>query len=86
MEIRFTKHAIDKFDTLKKHGDLISQKKVIDTLLAPEATDSESRAPLFIAQSALDQTHVLRVIYRREGENIAVITIYPGRKTQYGKK
>ena len=28
--------------------------------------------------------HVLRVVYRRDGDIIVIITLYPGRKKDYG--
>ena len=86
MTIRFTKHALEKFNVLRKHGVLITEEKVLMTVTNPEFIDRQSRAPLMISQSVLDQRRVLRVVYRQEGENIVIITFYPGRKSQYAKE
>ena len=39
-----------------------------------------------IAQKRITERHVLRVIYRQEGENQVVITFYPGRRERYEAK
>jgi hypothetical protein len=41
-------------------------------------------APMrMIAQRRINERHVLRVIYRQEGEDLVVITFYPGRRERY---
>jgi mRNA-degrading endonuclease RelE of RelBE toxin-antitoxin system len=82
MEIYFTKHAKDKFIVLARHGVNLSKRKIINTLENPDTIDY-NRLPLLIAQSNLDRSHVLRVVYKKEKELIIVITFYPGRKSQY---
>ncbi len=82
MEIRFTKHALEKFTLLRRHGVLVSQSKVLRTVASPDNIDYR-RDPLLIAQSNLDLMHVLRVVYRVEGTVRIIITFYPGRKSQY---
>ena len=83
--IIFTKHAQDKFVILNKHKFSISEKKVLEVLNNPDIIDY-SRLPLLIAQRKFDRTHVLRVVYKEEQGNIKVITFYPGRSKNYGKK
>jgi len=83
--IIFTKHAREKFEVLKKHKFTISEKKVLDTLKKPDLIDY-SRSPLLIAQSKIDRSHVLRVVYKEEKGVKKVITFYPGRFKNYGKK
>lgn len=83
MEIRFTKHAEDKFAVLKRHGVVVSRTKVVETVKEPESTDSISRSPLHIAQSGLDERRVLRVVYKVEYGTIVIITFYPGRRSDY---
>ena len=82
--IRFTKHAKDKFAILARRGVKISQNKIIDTVVHPDKID-KSRLPLLIAQSSLDDSHVVRVVYKTEKDVKIVITFYPGRKSQYEK-
>jgi len=81
--IHFTHHAEDKFKILNQHGVVINKSKVIETVLNPETIDKISRFPLIIAQSKLDNTHVVRVIYKQEGNLKTIITFYPGRTKQY---
>jgi hypothetical protein len=85
MLIVFTKHALDKFETLKIHKFIVFKKKVVETLENPDLIDY-SRLPLLIAQSKFDRTHVLRVVYKEEKGIMKVITFYPGRLRNYGKK
>lgn len=80
--ITFTKHAIEKFSVLTRHGFSVTEQQVLDVLHDPERIDY-SRLPLFIAQRSIDDTHVLRVVYKKKQEEIRVITFYPGRKKQY---
>lgn len=85
MEIRFTRHAVDKFTILRRHGLTILRKKVVGTVEKPEHLDY-NRFPLLIAQSNFDKNRVLRVVYKIVGRTIVVITFYPGRKSQYEKR
>lgn len=83
--IIFTKHAKNKFEILKRHKFLISEKQVLETIENPDLIDY-SHFPLFIAQRKIDREHVLRVVYKKEGGIIKIITFYPGRKEQYEKQ
>jgi hypothetical protein len=85
METRFTKHALEKFEVLRRHGVFVPKQKVLDTVTNPEFVDTQSRAPLIISQSTFDQTRVLRVVYKQDANTIVIITFYPGRKSQYAK-
>lgn len=80
--IVFTKHAQDKFSTLKKHNFFINKEQVIEAVKNPDLID-RSRLPLLIAQSKIDKTHVLRVVYKEELGIKKIITFYPGRVSQY---
>lgn len=82
--IHFTKHALEKFIILRRHGIVISKSAVIRAVADPETIDY-SRMPLKIAQRGFDKMRVLRVVYKEIGDDKLVITFYPGRKTQYGK-
>jgi len=83
--IHFTKHAKDKFKILARHGVFINEEKIKEIVLHPDALDTTSRFPLIIAQSKLDNTHVLRVIYKQEDNLKTIITFYPGRIKQYAQ-
>jgi len=85
MQIRFTKHADDKFAVLARHGMRISKSLVIGILEKPGILDFVSKYPMVIAQGQLDKYRVLRVVYRRTRESCLVVTFYPGKKSQYEK-
>jgi len=77
--IVYTKHAKEKFRILKEQGFVIRRKLVEETLKFPETIDY-SRAPLFIAQKTINERHLLRVVFKKEGDIIKIITFYPMRK------
>ena len=83
--IHFTRHAIEKFEVLKRHGVSVTSDCVIDILQKPELIDY-SRSPFLIAQGELDAEHVLRIVFKKELGNIIVITFYPARRSKYEKK
>jgi hypothetical protein len=79
--IRFTRHARGKFDILAEYGYPIAEEQVRDTLLSPDRIEDHQSEQ--IAQKRITNTHVLRVVYRLEGEEMIVITFYPGRRQRY---
>jgi len=81
-DIYFTKHARDKFKILEKHNFYISEGQVRQTINYPDKIDY-SRLPLMIAQRSITDSHVLRVVYRKEEDRKIIITFYPGRKRAY---
>lgn len=82
--IHFTRHAIEKLEVLERHGVSVTSDLVIEIIQNPELIDY-SRLPLLIAQSALDATHVLRVVFKKEEGDVIIITFYPARKDTYEK-
>ena len=85
MKIHFTRHAEQKFDVLGRHGFLVKREQVVDVILSPEGVDL-SKEPLIINQKKIDKTHYLRVVYKKEGNIIKVITFYPARVQKYAKR
>ena len=84
MKIVFTKHAsVDKFAMLKKHKFVANRKLIRDVVRNPEDEDKESDFPKIIVSKSIDEKHVLRVVYKRKGDIITVITFYPARKGRY---
>ena len=81
MAIRLSKHAIDKLDILARHGVQITESDVLAAIQTPDHVDDE-RYPM-IAQRRHGERHVLRVVFRRDGDDIVVITVYPGRRQRY---
>jgi hypothetical protein len=82
MAVRYTRHALEKFELLAQHGFPITRQQVEGTVLHPERVESQS-ADRYMAQTAITPRHLLRVIYRIEGSDQVVITFYPGRRQRY---
>ncbi len=82
MKIIFTDHAKFKFKILKQHGFEINDKQIRDIVENPD-TKSKGRKDRFIVQGSVDETHVIRVIYEIESNNIKIVTFYPARKERY---
>jgi hypothetical protein len=81
MAIKFTNHARNKFAVLARHGFNITEEDVIDVLTNPDKIEDQRQPP--IAQKVISDRHVLRVVFRTEGDDEVVITFYPGRRRQY---
>jgi len=79
--IRFTKHAQEKFGLLARHGFEVTEAQVIETLTSPDKIELDKEPS--VAQKALDENHVLRVVFRVEDDDQVVITFYPGRRRRY---
>ncbi len=83
MNIRFTKHAVEKIERIRKAGFSITKLDIISTIKQPLRTESRADDTT-ISSSLIDQTHILRVVYRIDHDIIVVITCYPGRRKAYG--
>lgn len=84
VKIVFTKHAsVDKLAMFKKHKFKVNEKFIRDVILKPDNEDKESDFPKIIASKNLDSNHVLRVVYKQDGDIITVITFYPAQKGRY---
>ena len=83
--VTYTRHAEEKFELLKRHGFEVTRKQVEETLTSPDMMISQAKGKM-IAQKRISERHVLRVIYRQEGEDLVVITFYPGRRERYETK
>lgn len=83
MRFRFTKHARGKFKKIAKTGIDVTEKQVKRTVRLPIKLEDRADGT-YIAMRLLDESHVLRVVYRIEDSVRVVITFYPGRRKQYG--
>lgn len=84
MKIVLSKHIIkDKIPILKKRRFSINQKQIIDVIKNPDHIDTASDHPKIIVSKEYDQKHILRVVYKVEGDIIKAITIYPAEKGRY---
>ena len=80
--IRFTPHAFEKLDLLRGWGFAIDEESIMNAIQQPQEV-LVGYLGRSIAQIELDEEHVLRVVYE-EGEEIIVVTLYPGRRQRYG--
>jgi len=85
MAIRYTRHARYKFGLLEQHGFPVTEQQVADVLMRPDVIMPQAGSR-YIAQKRITEDHVLRVVYRQEGEDLVVITFYPGRRERYENK
>ena len=80
MKLRFTLHAEEKLLRLTKVG--ISRKKVMEILQSPERILA-GHSGWEIAQGALTNDLMLRVVYEETEGGILVITMYPSERRRY---
>ena len=83
-EIRFSEHARLKIDILASRSVSIDLNFVVDTVRLPDKLETGEEDKL-IAQKRLDESLVLRVVYRNFGSFILIITLYPDRRSRYEK-
>jgi hypothetical protein len=81
-EIRYTKHASEKFAILARHGFKVSREQVEKAVLSPDRVMAQP-AERWLAEGIVSETHLLRVIYRDEGPTRIIITFYPARRARY---
>jgi hypothetical protein len=82
MKLRYTTHASEKFIILARHGFEVSPEHVEKAVLSPDRVMSQP-AGKWLAERAVSETHLLRVIYRDEGPTRVIITFYPARRARY---
>jgi len=80
--ILFSDHALDKIELLKKHSIFVEIELIEKTVKTPDSTN-KGYGNRLVAQSSLDENHVLRVIYEESDDEIRIITIYPARRKRY---
>jgi hypothetical protein len=78
----YGEHAREKFLILRSHGFVVSEAQVRETIQTPEKIEEGYRGRR-VAQRAISERHVLRVIYDEGPEEIRVVTFYPGRRSRY---
>jgi hypothetical protein len=82
--VEFTPHALVKMQVLRDHGVEVTKELLEHTVRAPEFTEPGYGGRI-IAQAAVDDSHVLRVVYEETGAGAVVVTMYPGRRIRYEK-
>ena len=81
-KIRFTKHALEKFDFVRQFGFVLEESQVIDAVKNPSRVDQKGNQ--FFASKVLDSKYGLRVVYEIRKDYLVVITFYPVRRNRYG--
>jgi hypothetical protein len=81
-EIRFTKHASDKFGFLRAYGFRLSQDEVLATITAPD--NKERRGAQTMSRKVLDDKFALTVVHEERKGIIVVITFYPVKRKEHG--
>ena len=81
-KIKFTKHAIEKIELMKRYGFEISKEQVVATVLNPERLSK--RGGQYFAIKVINLKYALRVVYEKRKGYLVVITFYPVRSERYG--
>jgi hypothetical protein len=81
-KVRFTRHAKDKFEFVRRYGYDVDREKVVETVLSPDRLDE--RGDQRLAIKVLDENYALRVVYEVRKGYLVVITFYPVRRDRYG--
>ena len=79
--VRFTQHATDKLELLRRWGFTIDREKIASDL-AHHQEPTPGYQGRSIARIQLDEGHVLPVVYEENSEMV-VITMYPARQDRY---
>ena len=79
--IRLTRHALQKLALVQLQGFRLDEETVIN-VIRTGSDPIPGYSGRLIAQEVLDTEHILRVVYEENGE-IAVVTMYPGRRQRY---
>jgi hypothetical protein len=80
--VKFTRHAVEKFEVLKRYGFEIGVGPVMFAVLNPARL--QRRDEQFFAVKLLDSKYALRVVYEKRKGFLVVITFYPVRRERYG--
>jgi len=79
--IKFTKHAVEKFEILRRYGLEVSKDQVRDTISKPKRV--EQRGDQYLAIKPLNTRHALHVVYEKRKNYLVVIKFYPVRRERY---
>jgi len=60
-KVKFTKHAVEKNEVMKRYGFEISEKQVVETVLNPERLSKRDNQ--YFAIKVINSKHALRVVY-----------------------
>lgn len=60
-KIRFNKHAIEKFEFIRRYGFNLDEKQIVEAIRNQVKTDQKEKQ--YFASKVLDATYGLRVVY-----------------------
>lgn len=83
--IVYIPHVFDKITELQRHGLEVTTDMIDEVVQRPEKVESGRHGRL-VAQRAISERHVLRVIYEEFAQLIIVTTLYPGRRDRYERE
>lgn len=84
MKVIFTKHAAkDKLPMLKRFGWVVTKARVKKVIKNPRWGGLTKKGQK-TAMDLVDEAHILRVIFRKEGGIISIITLHIARRGKYG--
>ena len=83
-ELVYGEHAETKFELLREHGFEVARRQGNDAVRKPEKVE-EGYKGRKVAQRGISDTHVLRVVYEEDSQEIRIVTFYPGRKDRYAR-
>lgn len=78
---RFTKHARNKFELLRKYGFDVTAAAVKETIANPSRVDA--RSDQLLALKPINREYALRVVYKTVNNNIVVVTFYPVKRERF---
>ena len=81
-KVRFTRHAVEKFEIVRHYGFRVNEKQVVETVLNPDSLDKRNQQ--FFAVKTINSKYALRVVYEKRKGYLVVITFYPVRRERYG--
>jgi hypothetical protein len=77
--IVFSRHAREKFRVLARHSLYISEDEVKEVIIDPDNVELGEKGR-FIAQKAINERHVLRVIYvKKENGSCNILSCKEGK-------
>lgn len=79
--VSFTAYANKKFDTLRRHGCVISRAVVEEAVRSATGGEPRDRT-FFFAQKADENGQEVRVAYRKEAGVLRIITFYPAARNE----
>jgi hypothetical protein len=75
-------HARYKIELLAALGVPVDEEAVIKTVSAPEYVRA-GYGGRRVAEAALDEGRVLRVVFVEDADAVTVVTVYPARRGRY---